>query len=286
MSEARGYGPDHDGERAPGAGADRVAATVRSLDGTPIAYERTGGGPPVIMMGGALNDKNFLRPLAGMLAQRFTVWNYDRRGRGESGDTPPYSLDREVEDLDRMLAEAGGSAALFANCSGGAVGIEAAARGLPITKLAMYEPPFILDGQRPPLPPDFVGDLARLVGDGRRGDAVRYFMAEVVRLPEPVIEKISNGPMWPWLESLAPSLPYDTSLMSDTSLPADLLARVKVPTLVVDGGDSPQWQRNSVQAVAEIIERGRRHTLPGQNHNLAMDLVAPVLEEFFADPAG
>lgn len=259
-------------------------STVRSLDGTPIGFDRTGSGPPVIMMGGALNDKVFLSPLAAMLGERFTVYNYDRRGRGDSGDTPPYSRQREVEDLGQVLAEVGEPAALFANCSGGVIGIEGIAAGLPITRLAMYEPPFILEGQRPELPHDFVQRLSQFVAEGRRGDAVRYFMAEVVRMPDAMIEKISNGPMWPWLESLAQSLPYDTSLMGDTSLPTELLAKVTIPTLVIDGGASPQWQRNSVQAVVDLLERGRRYTLPGQNHNLAMDLVAPVLIEFLAEP--
>ncbi|MFC4146113.1 alpha/beta fold hydrolase [Micromonospora mangrovi] len=258
-------------------------STTRSVDGTELAYEKTGSGPAVVLTGGALNDQAALAPLADLLSNRFTVYNYDRRGRGASGNSQPYEVDREVEDLAHMIDVAGGSAYVFANCSGGAIAIEAAARGVPITKLALYEPPYIIEGQRRAVSAEYPERLGRLLDEGRRGEAILYFMSEAVEMPPEVISKITNSPVWDWLESMAPSLRYDAAVMGDYRLPLDRVAQVKSPTLVMDGAESPQWARNTVAAIAEAASDGQRRSLEGQNHNLNADVVFPVVEKFLAE---
>jgi pimeloyl-ACP methyl ester carboxylesterase len=260
--------------------------TVRSNDGTAIAFDRTGDGPPVILVGGALSDRSAGADLARHLGPRFTVFAYDRRGRGDSGDTPPYAVDREVEDLEALIVEAGGSACVFGHSSGAVLALEAAARGVAITKLALYEPPFVVDDTRPPLPEDYVARLAELVASDRPGEAVEYFMAKGVGVPDKVIAQMRNEPMWAAMEALAHTLAYDGTIMGDTMgggpLPADRWASVTVPTLVMDGGASPTWQRNAVRALAGILPDPRHRTLEGQMHGAAPEVLGPVLQEFFA----
>jgi len=263
----------------PTAGRDSVH--TRSSDGTAIAFDRLGDGPSVILVGGALNDRSTFARLAAFLEPRFTVFNYDRRGRGDSGDTQPYAVDREVEDLEALLAVAGGSAAVFANCSGGMLVVEAAATGLPLTRIALYEPPYIVDDTRPPVAKDYLKQLTGLISAGRNGDAAELFMTEVTETPVEVIEAKRKERMWSWIEGLAPSLAYDGTIMKDNSLPLGLLGAVSVPTLVIDGEDSPPWARNGVQAVVDALPKGRRRSLEGQNHKLSAEVVAPVLAEFF-----
>ena len=232
--------------------------TVRSADGTTIAFERTGDGPPLIVVGGALSDRSAAADLAAVLAARFSVVAYDRRGRGDSGDTPPYAVEREVEDLAALLDAVGGSGFVLGHSSGAALAIEAVIRGLPITKVAVYEPPFIVDDSRPPLPADYFEQLDRLVAEGRRGDAVAYFMTTGVGL------RVMGDHM------------------SGRPLPAGWASDVTIPTLVIDGGNSPDWARNAVSAVAAAIPGAERRTLDGQEHGAAPEVLAPVLESFFA----
>lgn len=258
-------------------------STTRSADGTELAFERTGSGPAVVLTGGALNDQAAMAPLADLLAARFTVFNYDRRGRGASGDTAPYDVERELEDLERMIAEAGGSAYVFANCSGCAIAIEGAARGLPITRLALYEPPYIIDGQREKVADDYGARLGDMLDRGEPGDAVRYFMSEAVQMPPETVARIGNSPIWGWLERMAPSLRYDAAVMGDYRLPMDRVAEIKMPALVMDGEQSPQWARNAVAMIAELAPEGRRVSLAEQDHNLNADVVFPVVEEFLSE---
>jgi pimeloyl-ACP methyl ester carboxylesterase len=259
---------------------------VRSKDGTPIAFDRSGAGAPLIVVLGALNDRSSAVPFAEALAPHFTVYAYDRRGRGESGDTPPYAVDREVEDIDALISEAGGSAFAYGHSSGAKLALDATARGLAITKLALYEPPFIVDDSRPPLPNEYVATLRELASSGRRGDAVAYFMTTGVGLPAKMADQMRNAPMWPALEELAPTLAYDGMIMGDTmsgrALPSEWATSVRVPTLVMDGGESPPWQRNAVQALADLLPQAQRCTLEGQDHDVAPEAVAPVVVEFLA----
>ncbi len=190
--------------------------TVQSKDGTLIAFDRAGSGPPLILVDGALcyRASGPMKPLSALLSPQFTVFTYDRRGRGESGDRPPYAIDREVEDLDALIAEAGGSAFVYGISSGAALSIEAARRGLAITRLALYEAPFIVDGSRPPIADDFVPRLNAMIAEGRRGDAVKLFM-KLVGVPGFVVALMRFLPAWSRLTAVAHTLPYDLTIVRD-----------------------------------------------------------------------
>ncbi len=261
--------------------------TVTSNDGTTIAFDQSGAGPAVILVGGALSDRAAAAPVAALLAPHFTVINFDRRGRGDSGDTQPYAVEREIEDITALIAAVGGSACVFAKSSGAALALEAANRSLPITKLALYEPPFIVDDARKPIPADYVPRLGELASSGQRGDAVEYFMANAVEVPAEMIAQMRQSPMWPGMEALAHTLAYDGAIMGDNMsgkpFPPGKWAAVTIPTLVMDGGDSPVWMRHAAQAVADILPNARCLTLEGQTHAIDPNLLAPVLTQFFAD---
>ncbi|MEW6059416.1 MAG: alpha/beta hydrolase [Actinomycetota bacterium] len=263
--------------------------TVTSRDGTTIAFDRVGEGPPIILVGGALSDRSSAGPLSAHLASDFTVVAYDRRGRGDSGDTPPYAVEREIEDISALIREAGGSAFALGHSSGAVLALEAAAHGLAIMKLALYEPPFIVDDSRPPLPEDYVARLAELMAADRRGDAVEYFMTTGPNIPPDAVRQMRTGPMWTALERLAHTLAYDGAIMGDTMwgkpLPTERWSSVAIPTIVMDGGDSPQWQRNAVQALVEILPGARHRTLEGQTHSAAPEVLARALKEFFGGRA-
>jgi pimeloyl-ACP methyl ester carboxylesterase len=260
--------------------------TVTSKDATTIAFDRSGEGPPIVVVGGALSTRGAAEPLAGLLAPSFTVYAYDRRGRGDSGDTPPYAVEREVEDIQALVEEAGGSAFAFGHSSGGALALEAAARTLGITKLAVYEPPFIVDASRPPLPDDSIERLTELASTDRRGDAVEYFMVTGVGVPPEALAPMKDSPFWPALEAVAHTLPYDMRVMggnlSGKPLQADRWASVTIPTLVIDGGASPPWLGNAAQGLVDVLPEARRQTIEGQTHEVDPALLVPVLEEFFA----
>lgn len=254
---------------------------VTSKDGTAIGFERLGSGPPVVLVCGGSVDRSSNAPLAALLAPHFTVFNYDRRGRGESGDTPPYAVEREIEDIGAVVAAAGGSAYLYGSSSGAALALEAA-RGLPtkITKLALWEPPYIPEGfPRPPA--DTARTFTELVAAGKRGDAAEFFMAKVVGMPPEFVAQARNSPWWPNQEALAHTLAYDATIMGDYTLPAERAAAVTIPTLVLDGGASFPFMGVTAQALAERLPHGRRRTLEGQRHDVDAEVLAPALEEFF-----
>ena len=257
-------------------------ATVTSRDGTAIAFDRVGDGPPVIVVLGAFNDRSAGAPLAAHLAPHFTVFTYDRRGRGESGDTAPYAVEREIEDLDALIAAAGGSANVFGYSSGAVLALYAAARGLAITKLAVYEPPFVVDDERPRPPADLAAQLAALVAAGRRGDAVELFQVQGVGIPVDVVVQMRQAPFRPAMEAMAHTLVYEILITGDLAVPVDLAARITVPTLAIDGGASPAWMRHGVQALADALPAAQHRTLEGQTHDIVPAIMAPVLTEFFA----
>jgi pimeloyl-ACP methyl ester carboxylesterase len=252
--------------------------TVTSADGTSIAFDRLGEGPPVIMVVGAFNTRATTGPLASALQDRFTVLNYDRRGRGDSGDTPPYSVEREIEDLAALIAEAAGSA-VFGYSSGATLALKAAA-SLAISKLALYEPPFIVDASRPTLPADLPDRLADLVATGRRGDAVELYQREAIGLPEEVVAGMRQAPFRPGLEAIAHTLAYDATVVGDMTLPTELISSIPTPTLVIAGENSPPLMRNAARAVADALPNGQLRTLAGQSHDISPEATAPVLEEF------
>ncbi len=255
--------------------------TVTSKDGTTIAYDRLGSGPAVILVSGGSVDRSSNAALAEQLAPHFTVYNYDRRGRGPSGDTPPYAVEREVEDIDAVVEAAGGPAYLYGSSSGAALALEAA-RQLPgrITKLAMWEPPYIPEGfPRPPA--DTAKIFADLVAQGKRGEAADFFMAKVVGLPPEFVEQAHNSPWWPAQEALAHTLAYDATIMGDYTLPVERAKQVTIPTLVLDGGASFPFMAPTAQALAEVLPNGQRRTIEGQSHDISAEALAPVLTAFF-----
>jgi pimeloyl-ACP methyl ester carboxylesterase len=260
--------------------------TVRSADGTTISYTRAGQGPPLILVDGALCSRSFgpMPKLAEQLARQFTVYTYDRRGRGESGDTSPYSPDREVEDLEALIARAGDAVYVHGMSSGAALALEAAKHIRSIARLAVYEPPFIVDDTRPPMPDDFLPRLKQLVADNRPGDAVKMFM-RFVGTPAIFTAVMPLTPVWPKLKAVAPTLPYDITIVRDhqrgTPFTPGEWAAVKVPTLVAVGGKSPAWMTNGTRALADALPDVTYRTLPGQTHMVKAQAIAPVLTGFF-----
>ncbi len=255
--------------------------TVTSRDDTTIAFDESGKGPPVLLICGGSVDHTSTAPLAALLAADFTVFNVHRRGRGDSGDTPPYAVEREVEDIAAVIGAAGGTAGLYGSSSGAALILEAAASSLAVSKLALWEPPYILDDGTPRPPADTARTYNELVGAGRRGDAVEYFMSKVVGLPPEFVAQARSAPWWPAQEALAHTLAYDAVIMGDYSLPTKRAAAVSIPTLVIAGGTSFPFMRNTARALAAILPQGQYHLLEGQEHNVDPAVLAPVLVEFF-----
>jgi pimeloyl-ACP methyl ester carboxylesterase len=262
--------------------------TITSKDGTKIAFDRTGQGPPVIMVGGAFSWrrwKGFVE-LADLLSARFTVLNYDRRGRGDSGDTEPYALEREFEDLQAMISIAGGSASVWGLSSGGILALEAARTGVAIEKIAAYEPPFIVDANDGLPPDDFVPHVGALVDRGRRSEAAKYFMARVMGMPSLIPSLMSLWPpMWSKLKATAHTLPYEAQLIDRyvRGVPVDVAywAGVTTPTLIVSGEKSPEKLRKGAAAIAAALPNAEHVALPGVSHNVKMSALAPVLIDFF-----
>jgi pimeloyl-ACP methyl ester carboxylesterase len=254
---------------------------AHSRDGTPIAFERSGIGPPLVLVDGALCSRSFgpMPKLVPLLEPHFTVYWYDRRGRNDSGATAPYSVAREVEDLEALVNEAGGSAFVYGVSSGAVLALEAAAKGVKIRKLALYEPPLGLDKKQPPT--DHVAALSQRIAANRRADAVKYFMRDMVGVPAPFVLAMRFMPMWSKLEAVAHTLPYDAALVGDPSLLGRRAATVSVPTLVMGGAKSPAALRAAVQAVSAAVPGARQRLLAGQTHDVKPQALAPVLVEYF-----
>ena len=253
-----------------------------SRDGTSLAYESTGQGPTVILVSGAMSTGGTVAPLAVPLADRFRVVPYDRRGRGESGDTQPYAVEREVEDLAALIEAVGGEAALCGVSSGGALVLEAAASGLPVRRVAVYEVPFadFLEGGAARYS-EYTAHLSEALAHGRRGDAVELFL-RLTGMAEQTIQGARQSPMWAGMETVAPSLAYDDAVMGDGLVPRERLASITVPVLSVAGGASPGWMREAAWAVAEAVPEGTYRSLEGQTHMVEPGVLGPVLAEFFA----
>ena len=267
--------------------------TATSKDGTTIAYDQTGNGPPLVLVDGALNSRVFglNGPLAAILADRFTVVTYDRRGRGDSGDTPPYAVQREIEDLEAVIDTTGGPADVYGISSGAGLALETAcAVPAKVAKLALYEPPFVVDDTRPPVPADAVGQVTDLLARGRRGAAVKLFLREDAQVPAMVVAVMPLMPAWAKLKAAAHTLPYDLTIMDGGQqgrpLPAGRWASLTAPTLVIAGGKSPAWLQNATRAVAQALPGASHQTLPGQTHIVKPKPLAPVLAEFFTRAAG
>ena len=261
-----------------------LTSTVVSRDGTKIAVDRYGSGPSIALVGGAFTDRRALTPFAQALAPYFTVLAYDRRGRGDSGDTPPYAPAREVEDLAAVLAAAGGPACVFGHSSGAGLAVLAAADGVAISRLAVYEAPYMVDkGDHLP-PAGLAARITELASSGRRGEAVGYWMADTIRMPAEAVAQMRESPMWPGLEAVVHTAAYDATIMADQErgdpLPAAWASQVTIPTLIMDGENSPAWQHRSMDALADLLPDTRRHTFPGADHGVPPEVLAPVLRDF------
>ena len=256
---------------------------VVSADGTSIAFEAVGQGAPLVLVGGAFCDRRAKAsgtPLAALLAEKLHVSSYDRRGRGESGEQAPYALEREIDDLRALVTRAGGSAAVFGNSSGALLALAAAAAGVPITKLVLFEPPVLLDAARAASFEPLARDLARLVTEGQRGAAAERFLTEVVQVPPPALAGLRRSPAWPGLEALAHTLSYDVSLTARGSQYLELARSVTAPTLVLAGSASPPWMRDALGTLAGSLVNGRVHTLEGQTHDVEPATLARAIAEF------
>lgn len=254
--------------------------TTHSSDGTTIAYERLGAGAPVVLVSGASTTRHVHAALAALLASHFTVFNYDRRGRGDSDDTAPYAVEREIEDLAAVIAEAGGTAAVFGNSSGAILALRAASAGLPITRLALWDPPFMLDRDAPRRQEAYVSRLAELLEAGQRGEAMVLFMTSV-GVPQQAIDGMRNSPAWPAMESVALTLLYDAAVMGDSTLPAGLAASVACPTLILTGANSGPWAGAAAQALTAGLPDSVHRVLADQTHAVDWQVLAPELTEHF-----
>ena len=247
-----------------------------SRDGTAIAFDRVGNGPPVILVVGAFNDRMKGAPLAAFLSPGFTVFTYDRRGRGDSGDSANYAVEREIEDLDAVIHAAGGSAFVMGYSSGAVLALQAAARGVAITKLALYDAP-------PVQLAEHANSLAELVLAGHRGAAVEYFQTRVVGIPAHVVEQLRNAPFRPALEAMAHTLVYDATIMSEARLTAEQGANIRQPTLAIAGGAGPAFMRENSAAIAASLPNARAVTLEGETHEIVPEVLGPVLRRFFVE---
>ncbi|WP_018655887.1 alpha/beta fold hydrolase [Actinomadura flavalba] len=250
---------------------------VTSADGTEIAFRQGGVGPAVVLVGGTAADHTDNEPLAAELAAQFTVYNYDRRGRGGSGDTLPYSVEREFEDLAALIAHAGGSACVYGISSGGALVLAAAVAGVPMERLAVYEVPYDMTDGAPERYRAYADRLDALLAEGRRDDAFVAFLREAESTEED-IAAARSVPTWPELTAIAHTLAYDAAMLGDGRPPAGL-TDVAVPALIVTGGGA--YIDAAAAAIAQRLPHAERHTLEGQPHSVDPTVLAPLLEDFF-----
>jgi len=251
-----------------------------SLDGTRIAYDRTGSGPPVVIVGGAFQDRHSGAALARALSEHFTVVTYDRRGRGDSGDSVGYSAAREIEDLGVVISEAGGSASLFGMSSGGVLALEAAAAGYPVCRIATFEPPYHC-GEGPELSMDVLPTLLELTRSGRRAETVEYFLTTVMAVPAKTVEMLRRTSMWPGLTAISHTLVYDALVVGNRQWPAARMASVSEPVLVLSSRASVGWMQHTARTVAEWLAAGEHRSVTGAPHDASPRVLAAALIPFF-----
>jgi pimeloyl-ACP methyl ester carboxylesterase len=258
---------------------------VVSKDGTEIAYDREGAGAAVVLVDGALGTRTtFTKPeLVRLLAQKFTVYNYDRRGRGESGDAEPYAVAREVEDLEALIVAAGGTAFVYGHSSGAALGLEAAlALGQRVKALAMYEAPYNDDGAAQERRKKYVRELEVLLAEGRREDAVLLFLGHL-QIPSQQVDMMHGLPLWGEFEAAAPTLAYDAAILGETGrVPAERAALLEVPVLVMNGGASHPFMAETARTLSKVMPQAQLRELNGQTHGANPTVLAPVLAQFFS----
>ena len=262
--------------------ANATLATVTSKDGTRIAYERSGSGPAVVLICGGSTDRGSLAGLAAVLSATNTVYNVDRRGRGDSGDTLPYAIEREIEDIAAVIDATGGPAGLYGTSSGGALTLlAAAALGDRVRKLAIWEAPYFVDpALRPPL--DTVEQYRKRLDAGHPEEAAEYFMTDVVRLPKEFVEFAKTQPFFAGQVKIAHTLVYDGLVMGDYLIPTEVAETVTSPTLVLAGGADFPPMIEAARALAAAIPNAEFGHLEGQGHNVDPAIIGAVLAEFFA----
>lgn len=252
--------------------------TLRSADGTPIAYQRTGAGPAVVVVAGAFCDHASFAQLGAELATDFTVFSYDRRGRGQSGDAPAYAVAREVEDLGAIIAAAGGAAALVGHSSGAALALEAAVAGLPVTRLVAFEPPY----RSRPVSEQTMGlRIGEHVAAGRLDEAVAHFFTHGVGVPAEALAQMQASPAWSYFLQYAKALPYEIAVAGERGVP-EHLAKIDVPTQLLAGAQSWPWIQESTRAAAAIIPGATHRELAGQTHEVAQEVFARAVREFLS----
>jgi pimeloyl-ACP methyl ester carboxylesterase len=260
-------------------------STVVSKDGTTIAYDRRGQGPALVLVDGALCSRaqGPMPELADALADRFTVYNYDRRGRGESSDvsgSSGYEVAREIEDLAAVIEAAGGSAYVYGSSSGAALALRATAAGLPVEKLVAFEPPYVVDDSRKQIPRNWVEELQSRAPD----DAIKYFFTKGIGLPGILVTVMKLMPAWKQMRAVAHTLPYDAQVVGQNCcgepMDAEQWAPIDQPVLVVNGGKSPAWMKASNRALADAVPGSAHTEIPGQNHMIKASAIAPVIADF------
>jgi Alpha/beta hydrolase family len=261
--------------------------TVASADGTSIAYETFGTGPLLITVCGATCDRALMRPTAQALGRHFTTVNFDRRGRGDSADTHPYAVDREVEDIAALIDRIGGPAHLYGHSSGAGLVLHAVAAGLPVDEFVLHDPPYSPDDESSREEARCYGRTVRsLLAQQRRADALETF-CRLTGMPEEVIDGMRGTHRWAELTALAPTLAYDSAVMGDIenggAVPEDVAARVPRPGLVLVGGESPPFMMEVARRLAHLLPQGRLHVVEGQGHVVPPDVLARVVAEHLRD---
>lgn len=261
--------------------------TTHSADGTTIAFDSWGDGQPLIMVDGATGHRamsQLPQQVCELLGPGFQVYAYDRRGRGESGDTAPYAPQREVEDLEAVIDISGARALVCGFSSGAVLALDAAVAGLPIAKLALFEPPFVVDNSRAPLPADYVERLDAAVASGRPGDAAEIFLTAAIGLPAEAVGGMRQSPFWPGLEAVEHTIAYDGRIMGSTMsgapLPAERWASLTLPTLIMYGTGTEPWLKTAAHALADLLPTASLSAVDGAQHSVAADALAPALREF------
>ena len=256
---------------------------VTSADGTTIAYERSGEGPAIVLLPGGSVDRHSNDGLAAVLSSTGTVFNVDRRGRGDSGDTLPYAIEREIEDIAAVIDDAGGTAVLYGSSSGAALALlAAAALGPKVSKLVLWEPPYIVDPAARP-PADHVAAYEAFLANDQRSEAAEYFMTKVVGLPQEFADFAKTQPFWAEQVKIAHTLPYDGRIMGDYEPPTELAATVTVPTIVLTGSKSFPFFAQTAEVLSDALPDGRSEVLPDQEHNVDPTVLGPAIVRFLAD---
>ncbi len=258
-----------------------------SKDGTKIAYSKTGKGEPLVLVDGAFCHRKFgaNEKLPQYLVNHFTVYSYDRRDRAESNDTLPYSVEKEYEDLQAVINEAGGNAYVYGISSGAALVLEAANYGIKIRKMALYEAPYITDDSRQPFPDNYFETISNLIKEGKNAKAIEYFFKAGIGLPSFVVLMMRLMPAWKQMKQLAPTLIYDNKILGDTGLgkpfSKEKWKNATIPALVISGSKSEKWSQNSMKHLATVLPNAQHHTLIGQTHIVNPKVLADELITFF-----